>query len=490
MTDSETVETPAWVKDAVFYQIFPDRFALSPSISKPSNLEAWDSPPTVYGYKGGDLVGIAEHLDYLVDLGVTAIYLNPIFESGANHRYHTNDYFHVDPILGGDDALRILLERAHERDVKVILDGVFNHCGRGLYQFNHLLENRQQSPYLDWFRVTSWPLHPYVPPDEPPGYECWWGNRELPKLITDTPAVRHFIFEVAEYWLHQGIDGWRLDVPAEIDDDDFWREFRRRVKAINPEAYIVGELWEDSRRWLQGDQFDGVQNYLFTKAVIGFLVAGTGTFDRGTLPDNSFATLGGLDATGFQAAIDSLIALYHWPITEAQLNQLDSHDTARFLTMACGEEAAFRMATLLQMTYPGAPCIYYGNEIGMAGGPDPGCRGSFPWDGAHWNHDLLGYVKSLVALRHRHPVLRHGDFVSIYAQNDVYAFARRAGNDVAITAVNASRDERSLDHLTVPDASLTGIIETLGADVPGLDAGAISGWHLPARCGAVLLARR
>lgn len=281
--------TPEWVKDAIFYQIFPDRFAKSKRVpEKGLNLETWDSPPTIFGFKGGDLLGVAERLDYLRDLGITALYFNPVFASAANHRYHTYDYYNVDPLLGGNDALRELLEAAHARGIRVVLDGVFNHASRGFWQFHHTLENGAGSPYVDWFHFNPGRLYGKKHFGAYPnrweqfllrkrrdscaviGYKCWWDLPALPKFNTQTPAVREFIFEVAEHWIKFGIDGWRLDVPAEIDDDSFWQEFRRRVKAINPEAYIVGEIWEESQRWLQGDQFDAVMNYLVTIASLGF----------------------------------------------------------------------------------------------------------------------------------------------------------------------------------------------------------------------------
>ncbi|HEV3311912.1 MAG TPA: glycoside hydrolase family 13 protein, partial [Chloroflexota bacterium] len=307
-----TGSSPLWVADAVFYQIFPDRFAHSSAVVKPANLEPWESEPTPNGFKGGDLLGVVEHLDYLRDLGITAIYLNPIFRSTANHRYHTTDYFEVDPILGGNDALDALLRAAHRRGIRVVLDGVFNHVGRGFYEFSHLLENGAQSPYLDWFRVRSWPLHAFGPADEDPGYECWWDKRELPKLMTHTPAVRSMLWSVAEHWIRRGIDGWRLDVPNEIDDDGFWREFRARVKHLNPDAFIVGEIWDDAGRWLAGDQFDGVQNYLFTKACLGFFCAGTSQMDATTFEGTGLDPVESLDAAGFRSTVDGLISRYSW----------------------------------------------------------------------------------------------------------------------------------------------------------------------------------
>ncbi len=247
-----TADTPAWVRDAVFYQIFPDRFAASERVHKPGPMEPWDTPPTTHGFKGGDLVGIAERLPYLADLGVTALYLTPIFSSASNHRYHTYDYFTVDPLLGGNDGLRTLLDAAHARGMRVVLDGVFNHTGRGFWPFHHVLETGADSPYRSWFHVdeaflaAGHRLHAYPPTEGRQtglGYEAWWDLPALPKLNTDDPDVREYLFSVAEHWLRFGIDGWRLDVPAEIDDEAFWQEFRRRCRAIRPDAYLVGEIW-------------------------------------------------------------------------------------------------------------------------------------------------------------------------------------------------------------------------------------------------------
>ncbi|MEJ7639886.1 MAG: alpha-amylase family glycosyl hydrolase [Singulisphaera sp.] len=188
MSSSEP-QTPDWVRDAIFYQIFPDRFARSMSVPKPSGLEAWGAPPTNHGYQGGDLVGVVERLDYLLDLGVNAIYFTPIFQSASNHRYHTHDYEKVDPMLGGNDALRRLIDASHAKGIRVVLDGVFNHASRGFFQFHDILENGSNSAYLDWFSVQSFPLYPYDP-DRPPGYRAWWNLPALPKFNTETPAVR------------------------------------------------------------------------------------------------------------------------------------------------------------------------------------------------------------------------------------------------------------------------------------------------------------
>jgi len=486
---AQTVDTPAWVRDAVFYQIFPDRFARSLDVRKPSNLEPWDSPPTVHGFKGGDLLGVVEQLDYLQDLGINAIYLNPVFRSTANHRYHTHDYYVVDPILGGNEALETLLGEAHRRDMRVVLDGVFNHASRGFYQFSHLLENGPESPYRDWFTVHSWPLCPYGPADQPAGYESWWNMPALPKFATDVAAVRDFLWGVGEYWIGRGIDGWRLDVPDEISDDEFWREFRRRVKGVNPEAYIVGEIWGNGQRWLRGDQFDAVMNYLFTRACLGFFAAGTGEIDESALEGTGLFPLDALDAPAFRSAVDSLVELYPWPVTLSQLNMLDSHDSARYLTIARGDESSFRLATLFQMTYPGAPCIYYGDEIGLQGGRDPDSRRAFPWDRSLWNQDLRSHVKRCITLRNSYPVLRHGKYMSLHAQNDLYIFARTMCQDIAVVALNAARSPRTVDLKLPIDGSLTELRCVWDEPAPAAANGTIRDWRLPPRSGNVLLAR-
>jgi neopullulanase len=433
-------KTPDWVKDAVFYQIFPERFAQSPAVTKPSNLEPWDSPPTPEGFKGGDLLGIAEKIDYLADLGITAIYLNPIFASAANHRYHTFDYFQVDPILGGNTALRKLLDVAHTRGIRVVLDGVFNHASRGFFQFNHTLENGPASPYIDWFHFREFPLNPYGPGKA--NYDAWIDLPALPKFNTNTKAVREYLWSVGRYWLEFGIDGWRLDVPNEIDDDDFWREFRRQVKEVNPEAYICGEIWGEAQRWLQGDQFDSVMNYLFTEACFSFFIR---DLDYATFEGTPYSrVVVNQDAASFGEAVQKLLNLYPAEITAAQLNLLDSHDTARFVNTARGDETALRLATLFQMCFPGAPCVYYGDEIGLAGGRDPDCRRAFPWDPSKWNTLQLSFFKKVIEIRKEHPALRRGAFEQLHARDKLYVFGRSAPNEKLVIALNAGEQPATI----------------------------------------------
>ena len=501
------VSTPDWVKDAVFYQIFPDRFAQSSRVSKQSlHLEAWESPPTIYGFKGGDLLGVVDHLDYLQDLGINAIYFNPIFASASNHRYHTNDYFNVDPLLGGNAAFKELLMVAHERGIRIILDGVFNHASRGFWQFHHVLENGEGSPFVDWFyfrqdrlqHLEHWGAYPDaeeqralnrgVSSYDALGYRAWWNLPALPKFNTETPAVREFIWNVGEYWINQGVDGWRLDVPGEINDDPFWMEFRRRIKRANPEAYIVGEIWHEANRWLQGDQFDAVMNYQLTGAIMSYLI--------GTRLEGDILQIGGfgnyvhpVNAVGFADRIDYLFSLYHPQVNQVQLNLLDSHDTPRFLTTARNDQSALRLGWLFLLTIPGAPCIYYGDEIGMDGGRDPACRKSFQWDKTTWNKDLLAYLKELIALRKAHPALRLGAFQRIYAVDWIYVYCRELEGETIVTLINggtqAQRMNQPVDSLALNNRKLEVIF---GNNKGKVIDGQLQGLELAPRSGMVLRA--
>ncbi len=496
------ITTPDWVQDAIFYQIFPDRFAKSTrNINDKLTLEDWDSPPTQHGFKGGDLYGVAERLDYLKDLGITALYLNPIFASASNHRYHAYDYYHVDPLLGGNDAFRELLEKAHKKNIRVILDGVFNHASRGFWQFHHVLENGIGSPYQDWFyfdadrlhgrrRWGAYPgtgeLHALQSGEDSLkaiGYRSWWNLPALPKFNIETPAVREFLFDVAEYWIKFGVDGWRLDVATEIDDDSFWQEFRNRVRKINPEAYIVAEIWHESHRWLRGDQFDAIMNYDVTRPVIAFF--SNGNLDLRILhqQSNYNGIHHSIDAHEFANQIDHNLGLYKSDITYSQLNLLDSHDTPRFLSCVGGDKTALKLAWLFMFSYPGAPCIYYGDEIGVDGEHDPYCRKSFPWDESIWDKDLLAYAKEVIALRTKNPALRRGDFKRLWSAEGVYAFSRSFEGKTFIVALNASESPQQV-HITYEAKKSPKSVFGEASKI-SIEAGRLR-FTIPARAGVVL----
>ncbi len=520
MSEPALSETPAWVRDAVFYQIFPDRFASSERVAKPGALEPWDAPPTFHGFKGGDLLGIVERLDYLADLGVTALYLTPIFASAANHRYHTYDYYRVDPLLGGDDALRELLDACHGRGMRVVLEGVFNHSGRGFWPFHHVVENGAGSPYIDWFYIdhqalaAGRALRPYPTAEEERrmvewasteahrlgdvsvrhlGYRAWWDLPALPKLNTNNPQMREHLLGAAEHWLRFGIDGWRLDVPGEIDAD-FWREFRRRVRAVNPDAYIVGEVWRPEAHWLTGDTFDALMNYPLAEALLGFTGAEHLDMDVVASQHEYREFVRPLDGAAFARQLEHLLRLYRPEVTAVQLNLLGSHDTPRFVTVTGGDRAALKLATMVQTTLPGAPCIYYGDEVGVEGRHDPDCRRSFPWQEEAWDSELRDLVRSAVALRAAQPVLRHGTYRTLAAEGQALAYARIGERgEIAVVGVNAGaspvRLTASLPEVTnrsISPAPLAGMPPpaiTRGTDDPGRLSIELAG-----RSGCVLLA--
>lgn len=430
--------TPDWVKHAVFYQIFPDRFAKStnPSVFmwRSQNLEPWEAPPTYTGYKGGDLWGVIAELDRLEALGINALYFTPIFQSACNHRYHTHDYYQVDPLLGGNEAFAALIEAAHEREIKIVLDGVFNHASRGFFFFNDILENGASSAWLDWFQVTKWPLSPYDG-SKPANYVSWFDIRALPQFNHDNPQVREYLMQVGEYWIKQGIDGWRLDVPNEIVAPGFWQEFRSRIKAINPDAYIVGEIWGNASKWLDGTQFDGVMNYLFATPTVAF-TAGDQVI-RKHVTSSEYSPYPKISAGKYARKIKDLLSLYPWEIQLAQLNLLNSHDTSRLVTLVGEDDSSVALAALLLFTFPGAPCIYYGDEVGLAGARDPDCRRGFPAK-PDWDLEKLSLYKKLIALRHQYPALRVGNYEVLSAQDSVYVFKRSLDTQEVIVAINVA----------------------------------------------------
>ncbi|MEK0312794.1 alpha-glycosidase [Cohnella sp. 56] len=411
---------PSWVKDSVFYQIFPERFANGDPSLNPEITEPWGGEPTPRNFFGGDLKGVRDHLDHIERLGVNAIYFTPVFEATTNHKYDTTDYLKVDPHFGTNEDLKALVEACHARGIRVLLDAVFNHAGKTFPPFVDVLEKGEASEYAGWFHVREFPLQVT---GGIPTYETFAFEPIMPKLNTEHPDVKKYLLDVARYWVEEiGIDGWRLDVANEVDHA-FWREFRHTVKSVNPEAYILGEIWHDSMMWLQGDQFDAVMNYPFTNAVLDFFAK-----DK-------------IDADGFANAIGKQLAAYPQTVTESAFNLLDSHDTARLLTLCGGNERRMKLAALFQLTYPGVPCIYYGDEVGMAGGGDPGCRGCMVWDESEQDADLLRFYSETIALRRAHGAFRDADIAFLQAERGSGTLVyERCGTDGSrfIIAMNAS----------------------------------------------------
>ena len=358
---------------------------------------------------GGNLRGIVERLDYIQELGANALYLCPIFASTSNHRYHTNDYFRIDPLLGNAREFDRLVDAVHARGMKLILDGVFNHCSRGFYAFNSVLECGEQSPFRDWFHIDSFPVNAYGP--GPANYRCWWNIPALPKFNTRNAHVREFLWSVGEYWVRRGIDGWRLDVPNEIDDDSFWREFRTRVKNVNPEAYILGEIWEEPSRWLQGDQFDAVMNYPARRAILETLFP-----EAMSRPDNLSSgepkLNGDLGTTWGEAFCVKLRQAFPERSFGTLFNLLGSHDNMRFATL--GAQSAQKQVQAWAMLFflPGSPCVFAGDELGQEGGKDPDNRRCFPWKDVDElkAKPIWAQMRALIQQRKESAILKHGSF--------------------------------------------------------------------------------
>lgn len=470
---TDLLEVPDWARGAVIYQIFPDRFRSGDPAVTPPGADLWGSDPHWLRFQGGDLVGIAEQADYLADLGVDLVYLNPVFASPSTHRYDAVDFYAVDPALGGNAALDRLVAAAHERGMRLILDASFNHCHPRFFAFADLLARGRSSPYAGWFVVNDWPPRVKVRPhlltpelevrwgtylrrvmkgleeeagvpvevvDDPgmlvePTYEAWYGVPTMPRVNLAQPEARRYFLDVAAYWLREhGLDGWRMDV-ARYVDPDFWAGFRRVCREARPDCYLLAEIMGDASPWLQGDRFDATMNYTFRDLCVGY-----------------FATRA-LGTAAFVDGFTRMLAGYAPGVTEANQNLLSSHDTERFLHVAGGERGRMVPAVLFQLTAPGAPGLYYGDEVGMSGGEEPASRGAFPWHRPEdWDHGLLGMVRALTGVRRAHPALRRGAWRLRWQGQEAFAFGRVLDGEEILTLVNRGP---GLERVEVPVAAAT-----------------------------------
>lgn len=415
-------KVPEWVKNAVFYQIFPERFFNGDTSNDPDNLTKWGELPKHDSFYGGDLEGIIQKLDYIEELGINAIYLTPIFQSPTNHKYNITDYCMIDKNFGNMDTLKRLVAKCHDKKIKVILDAVFNHSGYDFMPFRDVVKRGEDSPYYDWFHIKKWPLE-----YDPPSYDAFAFVRDMPKLNTENKEVRDYLFKIATYWIKEAdIDGWRLDVANEVDHS-FWREFRKKVKEVKDDAYIVGEIWHDSLPWLMGDQFDAIMNYPFTRACLEFFAYRN------------------IESAEFRELIDNVLMRNTGQVNEVMLNLLDSHDTARFLTKSNGDKNRLKLASVFQLTYPGAPCIYYGTEVGLEGDHDPDCRRTMPWDEEKWDNDLLEHFKKLTNMRKRFKAVRTGDFKWIKLDKNIVSYMRELEDEKILILINNNDKDIIID---------------------------------------------
>ena len=422
---ADIVRVPDWVNDAVVYNIFPDSFADSRRCISGKPTRSTHGGQPVRGRLGGTLRGITENIDYLTDLGVNVVYLNPIFAAGEYHKYDLIDYFHVDPCFGGDDAFRELVDALHRNSIRIVVDGVFNHCGWNFFAFDDVVRNQEKSEYRDWFYRLRFPVERPETPETIPGYACFAYERMMPKLDTSNPQVRDYFCEVGRYWVRElGIDGWRLDVASEVNDG-FWRDFRAAVKGENPDALLIGEVWESAGHWLGGDMFDSTMNYDFRKHC------------------ELFFAKGAIDAEEFAGRLTGMLMRYRRQMAFAQLNLLDSHDVGRFLSLCGGDVEKYRLAVLFEMTFIGMPTIFYGDELGMDGVLEDEYRRPMPW--VNGNQDLHDFFRRAIRLRRELPAMRRGNFrvVSARANSGLLVFSRQFENQTVTVAMNTGpRAER------------------------------------------------
>jgi glycosidase len=448
---------PAWVKDAVFYQIFPERFANGDPKNDPEDVVRWESIPESNSFFGGDLQGIRDHIPYLKNLGINAVYLTPVFKAGSNHKYDTVDYFEIDPNFGSNELFIQLVQEFHLAGIRVVLDGVFNHCGDQNPKFIDALDGGSSSPYFDWFIFQT--------PIRSKRYQTCGGANFLPKLNTSNPNVQNYILEVATYWIKEaGIDGWRLDVPWKVDPD-LWPRFYKHVKALNNEIFVVHEIWRDSSFWLNRGIGDAVMNYQLRDYIFDY-----------SLKD-------AMDAEDFNYFVQRLFDDYR-EAALYQLNLLGSHDTARLLTIAGGNIPRVLIAYTLLFTLPGAPMVYYGDENGMVGENDPDCRRGMIWTEKDWNQDIRHYLFKLIEIRKAHPALRSGGYKSILAWNGVHAFSRATADDQVIIITNPR--EATGEILIPTDKSNTIWQDLLGGRQFQASNGFIHVPNLPARSACAL----
>lgn len=380
-------KAPQWVRNTVWYQIFPERFANGDPELNPEGTKTWDSTvhPGRQDFYGGDLQGVLDHLDHLVDLGVNGIYFNPIFKAPSNHKYDTEDYFEIDPHFGDKKLFKKLVDEAHKRGIKVMLDAVFNHIGDQSPQWQDVIKNGKDSKYADWFHINKFPVS-YTPTDNfefsnDATYETFDYTPHMPKLNTANPEVQEYLLSIATYWIKEfDIDAWRLDVANEIDHH-FWRRFHDATTALKPDFYILGEIWHTSQPWLQGDQFTGVMNYAYTEAI-----------------KEHFLTHE-IDALEMKNKLNQQLMLYNDQADSMMFNVLDSHDTARIKTLAHDDMELVKQIFAFTFVQPGTPSIYYGTEYGMTGENDPDDRKPMVWDENLQDHDMYQFMQHLINVR-------------------------------------------------------------------------------------------
>ncbi len=395
LREEELFELPQWAKNKVVYQIFPSRFATDKAVSE---AEWYQAPIGHQADLKGSLRGIIDRLDHIRHLGVDVIYMTPVFSSNSSHKYNIDDYYKIDPSFGTEEDLKELVQKAHALGMYVILDGVFNHSAVDFFAFKDVMEQKEQSDYLDWYYISDFPL--VMEWGKKPNYKTFSYAAMMPKLNLQNKETADFVIDVALYWIREcDIDGWRLDVADEIHHA-FWKRFRREIKAVRKDALIIGEIWHFAGDFLEGDEWDSIMNYQFYHAVTDLVVTGR------------------MCASSFVGKLNFMRGNLNRKLEGYLWNFIDTHDTERFLHSVGKDVRKQKLAAALQLLLPGMPMIYYGDEVGMDGGMDPDCRRGMLWDPDRQDRELLGYYQALIRIRHDFPVLTEGTITEQYADDD------------------------------------------------------------------------
>lgn len=417
----DVFEFPEWTKDAVIYQVFPDSFYRGDG----QDFEGWyRGPREESDHLGGTLQGIIDKLDYIESLGANVLYMTPVFMSPTNHKYHTTDYYEIDPRFGTKEKFAELVDLAHARGMQVLLDGVFHSAGLDFFAFQDAVEKGPDSEYWDWFVIDGFP----VQTEYPINYEAWGHLREMPNFNLDNTEVVEYLLDVMVYWVEEmGIDGWRLDTVDKLSNT-FLREARRRLRAVKEDCILGGELWYDARPWLKGDTLDSVMNYVFTRALGAFFAQQE------------------ITPTTFSHRLGWIRGRYQYQAWEKLWNLLSSHDIVRFLSVADENIERMKLAILFQFTYPGTPFIYAGDELGMTG-HSLQCRCGLLWDEARQSPDLLAHYRLAGRLRKENPALTYGDFEKILVSDErgLYGFARRFEGQEILAFFNVGSAEQVVE---------------------------------------------
>ncbi len=442
LNEADIISIPSWVKDTVWYEIFPERFRRGKNSVNPVT-NAWGVPSenvTNHMFFGGDIPGIIESLDYIKDLGITGIYFTPLFESPSAHKYDTTNYFKIDPAFGTNEDFKVLVQESHKRGIKVVLDAVFNHCGYDHPFFQDVVKHGKASKYYNSFFVKDEPVlnfklnehgKPIYSRGLIPNYHTFAFTPYMPKWNTEDPLARQHLLEVAEYWIKEyDIDGWRLDVSNEVSHD-FWKAFRQTVKKAKKDAFIFGENWDYSMPWLGGDQIDTVMNYELVYLIWQF-------FGH----DPNIPTI---EASELVRLSNKLLASYPQQITENMFNLVDSHDTARILDRSLENRDLAFLTYLFMFSFPGTPTIYYGGEIGITGKHDPDNRRCMIWDESKQDLAFKDRIKTLISWRKTHEAFKSSDLRWIHHDDSkrVIVYEKLAG-ETFVFLINSSDQDQTI----------------------------------------------